>query len=425
MGTYFGRAALAAAIAVGATPAMSQSGEITAWSWNVAASSLESVIEGFNAKHPDVKVTVQDLGNQQVFDRLLAGCAAGGAGLPDVVSIENHEAEIFFAQFPDCFVNLRDLGYTEEIASRFPDFKRIELEVGDAAYAVPWDSGPVAVFYRRDYYESAGVEPAGIVTWDDFIEAGKKIMEANSGVVMSQADFNGDTEWFRMIANEQGCGYFAQDGETITVNQPGCVAALEKVKEMYDAGLLKAANWEEKIQSNTAGIVATQMFGGWYEGTIRSTSPDLAGKWGVFLMPSVTPEGPRAANIGGSSLAITAASQNKEAAWAYIEYALTTNEGQVTMLKEYGLVPSLPSALDDPYVQQEQPYWAGQKVWVDILETLENVVPSRGTPFFGDADGIMKTVQTEYLNGRFPDAKAALDNAAEQIAMVTGLPVQE
>lgn len=425
MGMQLGRSALALAFAFGATPAFSQSGELTVWSWNIAASSIEAVAERFKEEHPDITVKVQDLGNDQVFDRLLAGCAAGGSGLPDIVSIENHEAEIFWAQFPDCFADLTELGYTQEIASGFPEFKRTELEVGDAAYAMPWDSGPVVMFYRRDYYDKAGVNPEDIMTWDDYIEAGKKIMEANPGVVMSQADLNGDTEWFRMIANEQGCGYFSNDASAITVNQPACVATLEKLKEIYDAGLLKAADWNEKIQSNTAGTVATQMYGGWYEGTIRSTSPDLAGKWGVYLMPSLTDDGPRAANIGGSSLAITSPSQNKEAAWAFVNYALGTNEGQVTMLKEYGLVPSLLSALEDPYAQQEQPFWDGQKVWVDILGTLDKIEPSRGTPFFADADGIMQDVQTQYLNGGFPDAKTALDNTAQQIELVTGIPVQE
>ncbi|MCT7378458.1 ABC transporter substrate-binding protein [Chelativorans sp. EGI FJ00035] len=420
-----GRAALALVLVTGSAPAFAQTGEITVWSWNVAASSLESTIEGFNAQYPDVTVTVQDLGNQQVFDRTLAGCAAGGAELPDVLSIENHEAEIFWAQFPDCFTNLKELGYTEEIAAGFPDFKRVELEVGDVAYAMPWDSGPVVMFYRRDFYEKAGVDPEEIKTWDDFIEAGKAVAEANPGVVMTRADFNGDTEWFRMLANEQGCGYFSSDGSEITVNQPACVAALETVKKMYDAGIITAADWDEKIQANTAGTVASQLYGGWYEGTIRSTSPDLAGKWGVYRMPSVTEDGPRAANLGGSSLAIPNNSDNKEAAWAFVNYALGTNEGQVTMLREYGLVPSLLSALDDPYVKEPLPYWGDQAVWVDILGTLDQVVPSRGTPFFGDADGIMNAVQSQYLNDGFDSAQAAADDAANQIALVTGLPIAE
>ena len=418
-------AATAAVALLASGSAFAQSANLTIWSWNVAASALKSTLPGFNKQFPDIKITVEDLGNSQVFDKTLAACAAGGDGLPDIVSIENFEAEIFWSRFPDCFANLKELGYTPEIQAKFPDFKRTELEVGDVAYAMPWDSGPVAVFYRRDLYEKAGVDPSTISTWDDFIAAGKKISAANPGVVMAQADFNGDSEWFRMIANEQGCGYYSTDGQNITINQPACVASLQKVKEMKDAGTLTAANWDEKIQANTAGKAASQLYGGWYEGTVRSTSPDLKGKWGVYRMPSLTADGPHAANLGGSSLAISATSANKEAAWKFVNYALGTDEGQITMLKEFGLVPSLLSAEKDPFVNEPQPYWGGQKIWADILATLPKIVPSRGTAFQTDADAIYKTTQTKYFAGGYPDAKAALDDAAKQIASATGLPIAQ
>ncbi|UVK54841.1 ABC transporter substrate-binding protein [Mesorhizobium sp. AR02] len=414
----------ALALALGSAPAFAQSGEITIWSWNIAASSLKATVAGFNKLHPDIKVTVQDLGNQPTYDKSIAGCAAGGVGLPDIVTIENGEAENYWSQFPDCFVDLHTLGYTAEDQKKFPDFKRTELEVGDKAYAMPWDSGPVAAFYRRDFYEKAGVDPASIKTWDDFIAAGKKVQAANPGVSMTNADFNGDSEFFRMISNEQGCAYFAEDGQSITVNQPKCVDAMTKLKEMKDAGIVSSADWGTKITNNTAGAVATQIYGGWYEGTIRTESAGENGKWGVYLMPSLTSDGPRAANLGGSSLAITSASKNKEAAYEYLKYTLETNEGQITMLKEFGLVPSLVSALNDPYVSEGLPYWGGQAVWKDILGTLPKVVPSRGTQFQSDAEIIVRAVQTKYLGGGYPDAKAALDDAAKQIAAATGLPVK-
>ncbi len=419
-------APLALGMLAGAAQAQGLSGEVTVWSWNVAASSLEAVAAPFMEQNPGVTVTVEDIGNDQVRDRMLASCAAGGADLPDIVTVENHESEIFWSQFPDCFTDLRTLGYDEALQSQFPDFKRAELEPGGVPYAMPWDSGPVAMFYRRDFYEAAGVDPATIQTWDDFIAAGQAIQEANPGVVMTQADLNGDTEWFRMVSNEQGCGYFSNDAATITVNGPGCVAALDVIKRVYDAGLMTAATWDEKIQSNNGGTVATQMFGAWYEGTIRSTAPeDQAGQWGVYPMPSVTADGARAANLGGSALAIPNASENKEAAFAFLQYALGTNEGQVTMLKEYGLVPSLLTAVEDPYVAEPAAFWGGQAVWQDILATLPKVNPSRGTPFFGDADAVVRTVQTGYLNGDYESAQAALDDAASQIELVTGLPIAE
>lgn len=408
-----------------AAPAAAQSTTITVWSWNVAASALKSTLEGFNKKYPDIKVDVQDLGNDQVYDKAIAACAAGGEGLPDIVTVENFEAEVFWNRFPDCFTDVTQLGYTPEKQALFPEFKRTELEVDGVAYAVPWDSGPVAMFYRRDFYEKAGVDPATIKTWDDFIAAGKKVMAANPGTVMTQADFNGDSEWFRMISNEQGCGYFSTDGQSITINQPNCVATLEKLKQMKDAGIITAAIWDEKIQANTAGKVATQMYGGWYEGTIRSGSPDLAGKWGVYAMPSLTADGPHAANLGGSSLAISSASQHKEDAWKFVDYALLTSEGQVAMLKSFGLVPSLLSADKDAFVKQPQAFWGGQAVWADILATLPKIVPSRGTAFQSDAEGIYRATQTKYLAGGFPDAKTALDDAAKQIETATGVPVAQ
>ena len=41
-------------------------------------------------------------------------------------------------------------------------------------------------------YEAAGVDPATIKTWDDFIAAGKKVREANPDVVMIQGDLRSD-----------------------------------------------------------------------------------------------------------------------------------------------------------------------------------------------------------------------------------------
>ena len=95
------------------------------------------------------------------------------------------------------------------------------------------------------------------------------------------------------------------------------------------------------------------------------------------------------------------------------------------MLKTFGLVPSLLTAVQDPFVNEPLPYWGGQKVWADILSTLPKIVPSRGTAFQSDADAIYKAAQTKYFAGGYPDAKAALDDAANQIASATGLPIAE
>lgn len=39
---------------------------------------------------------------------------------------------------------------------------------------MPWGIAPTVLFYREDLFQKAGIDVNSIVTWEDFIEAGKK-----------------------------------------------------------------------------------------------------------------------------------------------------------------------------------------------------------------------------------------------------------
>jgi len=399
------------------------SGSITVWSWNIAAEALSNLVPAFNRRYPQVKVNVVNMGHGDVRDRALVVCAAGGRGLPDIVTIENQAAEQFWLQFPSCFMDLNRLGFAS-INARFPAFQKIGLSAGAKTYAMPWDAGPSAVFYRRDLFKIAGIDPQSIHTWDDFIAAGKRLKAATKGkVAMIQDDKGNDDALFRQLAVQNGCFYFSNDGESVTISQPGCVEALETIKKMWDAGIVSSAGWDQKIQSFKAGLTATEVYGGWYAGTISNNAPDQAGKWGVFRLPAFRPGGRRASNTGGSSLAISSKSQNAQAAYAFIFYALATREGQVSMLKHRGLVPALLSATDDPYVSAPQSYWGGQAIWAELLGTLKDVPTYRPTRYYYEAAGISVIALSNYIDGKYPSAAAALKVAADRIAASTGLPV--
>lgn len=425
MKTILAGASASVLLAIAASAAASEelTGEITVWSWNIAAQSLEGTVASFNDLYPNVQVSVEDLGNQQVFDRMVAGCSAGGTGLADVVTVENDEAEIFWQRFPDCFTDLAPLGYDEAAKANFPDWKRGELEVDGTAYAMPWDSGPVMMFYRRDLYEAAGVDAATIATWSDFIEAGQKVQAANPDVIMTQADLNGTAEFMIMIGAENGCATFSPEADAITINSPACAEALNVVKSLNDAGILSAADWGGKLQAVAAGTVATHMWGAWYEGSIRGSATDAqAGLWGMYRMPTISTDR-RAANWGGSSLAIPSSSDNPEAAYAFVQNALLSADNQVGMLRDFGLVPTLGTALEDDYVDSENAFWGGQAIWRDVLATIPDVAPVRSTQYRGDAIPVLTDIQLRYLNGEFDTAEDALAEAARQISFATGLPV--
>lgn len=397
---------------------------LTVWVWDINKPALESTIASFQAKHPGVQVVVEDVGNQNAYDRGLAGCAAGGFDLPDVYLVENNEAQVFWATFPDCFADLRAFG-AEELKPLFPGFKWAELMAGDAIHAIPYDSGPTAMFYRRDLYEAAGINVAAIETWDDFIAAGQAMNAATGGTVkMGTVAKGADDEWFRMLANQAGCFYFDQDVTAVTVAQSGCVLALETLKKLYDADVLAVGGWVEQIQRVQNSVAASAFFGSWYGGVIQAEAPDQAGLWGVYLTPALEPGGVRASNLGGSALAVPASSRNPELAYAFIVNALADEDNQTTILFDYGLTPSLLPLLSSPALFQGVPYFGNQAVWAMILGTLGDVPPVSGSQFFQEAREVMIGTVNSYLDGGFPTAQAALDRAAQQISQATGLPIR-
>ena len=105
------------------------SGSITVWSWNIAAEALDNLVPDFNRYYPDIKVRVIKMGHSDVRDRALAACAAGGFGMPDVITIENQAAEQFWQKFPNCFRDLSSLGYPR-VRSGFARSQQIGLSVG-------------------------------------------------------------------------------------------------------------------------------------------------------------------------------------------------------------------------------------------------------------------------------------------------------
>ena len=148
------------------------SGEITVWSWDVALAHLEEWAEKFQEENPDVTFNFEEMGVDQVYQKMTT-CLQSGIGLPDIVSIEGEQMAKFGEKFPGKFEDFTDMINPDDY---FP-IKISECTVDGKIIAYPWDFGPCGMFYRSDLFEEAGIKAEDIVTWDDFIEAGKVLKE--------------------------------------------------------------------------------------------------------------------------------------------------------------------------------------------------------------------------------------------------------
>jgi len=402
--------------AVTPAPTPTISGSITVWSWDVAATALKRLAADFQAAHPGTTIEVQDIGYDNAYDKISIGLQSG-SGLPDVVTVETDHMQPYIATFPQGFADLTDRAAAYK-AQFDPSKWAASSDSNGRLFSLPWDSGTVAVFYRSDYFAKAGVNPAAITTWDDFVAAGEKV-KAATGVSMINVDVNGSDSIWAELMQQQGASYFTADGK-ISIAGPEAVKAMTLLKTLYDKGLIdNEKGWDARVAAAKAGKAATQATGVWWIGTLTAEMPELSGKFAVMPLPVFEAGSADTSNNGGSTLAIPATSQNQELAWAFIAFCLADAKNQASMLEKEGLFPAFLPAYDEPIMTAPQDFFGGQVVFKVFGDLTAKIPAIAYTADNSKASDIMTNAQAAILSGH-KDVKATLDDAAKQLANATG-----
>lgn len=396
------------------------SGEITVWSWDVGATALERLAADFEKEHEGTTVKVVDVGYDNAYDKMSVGFQAG-TGLPDVVTIETDAAPGYITQFPKGMLDLNPILGDDE--ADFDPFKWAAGSDADGSLRIaPWDSGTVALFYRTDIVEEAGVDIEAVHTWDDLIAAGKVIKEKTGHTLMSTDIAAG--AGFQARLQQLGQGLFDEKGE-ITLNSPEAVRVLTMLKEMNEAGLIKnVTGWDGRVTSAKDGDSAVTPEAVWWIGTLQGDAPEHSGKYGVVPLPVFDEGGARTSNNGGSGLAVPAQAKNPQLAAAFVDFVLADAGNQASMMKNEGLFPSYLPALEDEQFSEPVEYFGGQPVYEVFAELTAEIPPIVYTSDSAEAtDIVANAVSAAMLNGG--DPATVLEDAAKQLATSTGREIAD
>lgn len=368
------------------------SGEITVWSWDVALAHLESQAERFQEKYPDVEFNFEEMGVSQVYQKMTT-CLQSGIGLPDIVSLEGEQMQKFGEKFPGKFEDFTDMINTEDF---FPS-KVAECTSGDQIIAYPWDSGPCGMFYRADLFEKAGINADDIVTWDDFIEAGKVLKEKTGADMLCMAESRSDAT-YRFMMEQLGGFYFDEDGNS-QVNSPESIQAMEMCKRLYDEDItFNNSSWDDMIAGMSADKYACIAEAVWMVGSIKEAAPDQEGQWRVMPLPKFSEDDEeRGASNGGSVLAVPSASENAEAAKAFVKFCMEDVDANVEGFQNYGLYPSYLPALESDVFKEGDPYFGNQQIF-DLFTEIGKTVPQVNyTSNFAEVLEMSKNCVTQVL----------------------------
>ncbi|WP_433407457.1 ABC transporter substrate-binding protein [Saccharomonospora azurea] len=307
----------------------------------------EELYAEYERLHPDIDIVVHETGQGGPYHQSLFTKLGAGSGLDDVVAVEEaHLPEVLDKS--SRFHDLTEIGPKEAGPDRWLDWKyEAALDKDGRLIGYGTDIGPLAMCYRKDLFEQAGLpsEPDEVAelfeSWDSYFAAGDEFVANVDGV----AWFDSAAQIFNAMQNQLDVGYFDRQDRLTVESNPEIKRNWDRVTDAVargqSAGLVAFSNeWNSGF---TQSAFATKTCPSWMLGVIEEQAgEDLAGAWAVT---DAFPGGPR--NWGGSYLAVPTQSEHPEEAAALAAW-LTAPEQQIKAFKAAGVFPSQVEALESP-----------------------------------------------------------------------------
>ena len=290
---------------------------------------FKDLIAGFEAENPDIKVETVAIPFNNFKDQVMIAANSGDAA--DVIMGNDQMMSAFNgAQILQPLEGVLDQAVIDDL---IPVYKEATMYDGKLC-SVAWMPHPVAMFYNKDLFAKAGLDPeAPPKTWDEMIDAIAKISalgeDENGNRIYGLAIPNGKgshaAQRFQGIVYSYG-GNFLDDTGMPNVETPEYKEAFQFLKDMADQGYMPecvdAKDARSLFATGVAGITFESEMGRNIYRTTSGLGEEFDKSMGVALFP-VNKTGESTTINTRHELGIYAQSKHKEAAAKLVEYLLS------------------------------------------------------------------------------------------------------
>jgi cellobiose transport system substrate-binding protein len=334
---------------------------------------------------------------------------ATGSGTADIEAVEVGYISQYTAQ-PDRFHNLLDLG-ADDLEGQWLDWKWQQAlsKDGESLIGLGTDVGGMAMCYRRDLFEQAGlpverdeVSALWAESWEDYVEVGRQYSAATGGDYFFESSGN----MFRAMVEQADEGVYDREDNLVVESNPSIGQAWDLTVEAIEAGMSNRLQaWTPEWNAGfNEGTFATIICPAWMTSYIETNAPDSAGLWDIATVPG------GAGNMGGSHLVLPSQGEHPEEAYAFIEW-LTAPEQQLKVFESTGNFPSTPELFEDPALTGlTKTYFNDAPVGQIFTAAAQAVEPQYQGPLQGD---VLATIGQGL--GRIEDGSQTPEEAWSQV----------
>jgi ABC-type glycerol-3-phosphate transport system substrate-binding protein len=335
---------------------------------------VKDAIAAFEKANPGTKVQLTQVGWAESYGQYQTRLQAGRP--PDVALLAPSWVSTFIER--DAFAPVDEFVDTK-ILDGMVESGYNGIEKDGEKYGVPWDASVWGMFYRKDLFQRAGLDPnKPPTTWAELADYATKLKA--SGVKQPFAfPFKGtdpDDYFLPFLWQAGGEVTEEKDGKwTPTFDSAEAREAANFVAGLAQKGLVSkevtGSDWEATMNGFIAGDTAMMMNGMWAIGSLQQGAPELKGKWATAAYPA----GPAGqATLGyPNALVISDQSENKELSGKFIEFFFT--DGEPSWFFQYMKVTGVLGWTKD-FAQTNDPFVKDPL----ILPLIESVPFARSRP---------------------------------------------
>ncbi len=382
-------------------------GTITVWARDSQQVFMSKLVDLYNKNHEvQAKVTVIPAQN---FVQKLGTAASSGSG-PDVASIDLVYAPYFAsAGALEDITELSDaLPYKDALS---PSHRRLSTWEG-TTYALPFTAEASAMYYNKDLFTKAGLDPAKPPTnFAEIREAAKKIRGLGKdyyGFTFAGACGGCNVFEFTPHIWASGGEVLSEDGKAASLNSPQVTDALQLYRDMWTDGSIPSAAKNDagtqQIPLFTSGKVGMTPLGAFAIPTMEEAKVDF----GVTPIPGK--DGEFSSFAGGDVISVMSGTKNKAGAEDFLRWA--TDEEAQDFLANNGSVPVRTDLVDKIYAPQGEAY----KLFGDLMGIGKTPYSVVENPIFNDNNGPwIKMINDATFGGDIAGAQAAAQQAAQAL----------
>ncbi|MFC7877078.1 ABC transporter substrate-binding protein [Isoptericola sp. NPDC057391] len=400
--------ALAAATtltACGSDDAAGDGGPVTLDVWaRDGDNSLDKQVAAFEKAHPDIKVDVTLVNNDQYLTKFANSIRAGS--VPDLIDFDIINAPLLATQG-----QLLDITDKVNALPNLSDVAEAGLDVGtldDTVYSLPVALTGSQMFWNKKLFAEAGLDPdtppkdlAQVKEYAEKIQGlGDDITGFSTIGGVGQAFTGFPSGW------ADGGDVFTEAGpdQTSTFDDPEMVDMVSWYQDMWESGLMQPTDEPNQDPGN----VGSQNALAGKVGIMFTGANVFAGKEDEFGSAAGIPgsDGELASFLGGNQAAIPLGSEHPDEAWTLLEWLVTDREAATINGDAGWIAPDL--KLADELAEDE---WASHRVGSLAVGRLPKSIAYFAT--INDPNGPWaQNSQAAIFQGA--DPQAALEKATDQ-----------